>query len=214
MILNVAANHKKNHNFSLTNLTFCAILVGVNLGGNSRFLLSMPNSIAQIGALLKRSPVEIFALATVVALLGYVLIPLAFGFVAPVSAEDRAVALSVASMQNKTVPYGQLPKAKLTGPFSIKVVTASAYNSVPWQTDSTPFTTASGTTVRHGVLAANFLPIGTQVTIPDLYGDQIFVVEDRMNARYRNNIDIWMESVTDARKFGRRSVTINVYPSL
>lgn len=172
-------------------------------------------SIKRVMIALKRSPVEGAAIAVVLVLAGYILIPLMFGAVTrPGSAEDRAVALTVASMQNQTLPFGQLPKANLSGPFYTKVITATAYNSVPGQTDSTPFITASGTTVRHGVLAANFLPIGTQVTIPDLYGDQIFVVEDRMNARYRNNIDIWMESVTDARKFGRRSVKINIYPGL
>ena len=161
-----------------------------------------------------RSPVETAAIAVLLVLLGYVLVPAAIGSVLPSSTEDQAVALSVAAMQNQTVPFGQLPKSKLSGPYYTKVVTASAYNSVPEQTDSTPFITASGTTVRHGVLAANFLPIGTQVTIPDIYGDQIFVVEDRMNARYQNNVDIWMENVADARQFGRRSVKILVYTGL
>jgi 3D (Asp-Asp-Asp) domain-containing protein len=44
-----------------------------------------------------------------------------------------------------------------------------------------------------------------------MYGDKVFVVEDRMNARYQNNVDIWMESYAEAKKFGRRSVEIHVY---
>lgn len=171
----------------------------------------MTQALKRFSDIVKRSPVEAAAVALVLVILGYVLIPVMLGAVLESHAEDRAVALSVAAMQNQTAPFGQLPKAKLSGPYYTKVVTATAYTSTPEQTDSTPFITASGTTVRHGVLAANFLPIGTQVTIPDIYGDQIFVVEDRMNPRYPNNVDIWMEDLSEARQFGRRSVKILVY---
>jgi 3D (Asp-Asp-Asp) domain-containing protein len=168
--------------------------------------------IARVPALIRRSPVECLAIAVLIVVLSYVIVPLtATGAEVDEPAEDRSVALAVAAMQNETVPFGQLPKSGLRGPFYTKVVQVSAYNSLPEQTDSTPFITASGTHVRHGVVAANFLPIGTRVTIPDYYGDQIFVVEDRMNARYQNNMDIWMESVADARSFGRRNVRINIY---
>src|SRR3990167_1248447 len=42
-----------------------------------------------------------------------------------------------------------------------RYVTITAYSSTPEETDSTPFITASGTHVRDGVVAANFLPLGT-----------------------------------------------------
>ncbi len=171
----------------------------------------MFNVITRLPQLIRRSPVESLAIAALIVILSYIIVPLTAGAEGLESAVDRAVALEVAAMQNQTLPYGQFPRAKLAGEFYVKTVTASAYNSVLWQTDDTPFITASGTTVRHGVLAANFLPIGTLVTIPDIYGDQIFVVEDRMNPRYLNNIDIWMESISDAKQFGRRSVKIHVY---
>src|SRR3989344_3213041 len=64
------------------------------------------------------------------------------------------------------------------------ILAATAYSSTPDQTDDTPFITAKGTTVRDGIIAANFLPFGTRIKIPDIYGDKIFVVEDRMNRRY------------------------------
>ncbi|MFZ2681707.1 MAG: hypothetical protein WAZ14_01265 [Patescibacteria group bacterium] len=171
----------------------------------------MFQQIKALPALVRRSPLETFLIVALAAVLGYVLVLQSADIVTAEITEDHSVALSVAAMQNQTVPFGTLPQASLRGPFYTKVVTASAYNSVPEQTDDTPFTTASGTTVRHGVIAANFLPIGTLITIPDYYGDQIFVVEDRMNARYTNTIDIWMESVTDAKRFGRRAVKIHVY---
>jgi 3D (Asp-Asp-Asp) domain-containing protein len=167
--------------------------------------------IRRVPELIRRSPVESLLLAALLVGLSYIVVPLTAGAKAAEQAEDRAVALIVASMQNQTASYGQLPAAKLVGPYYTKYVTASAYNSVPWQTDDTPFITASGTTVRHGVLAANFLPIGTLVTMPDIYGEQIFVVEDRMNPRYTNNVDIWMEHISDAKQFGRKQVKIHVY---
>ena len=78
------------------------------------------------------------------------------------SAQDTAVALEVAAMHNETASTGVLPKASLTGsPDRVVTVSMTAYNSLPEQTDSTPFTTAMGSTTRHGVLAANFVPLGT-----------------------------------------------------
>jgi len=106
----------------------------------------------------------------------------------------------------------QLPTAEDVEPrrvfYSIPI---TAYSSEVGQTDSTPFITASGTTVRRGVVAANFLPIGTKIRIPELYGDEVFVVEDRMNARYNQRVDIWMEETADARNFGVNWTTIEVF---
>lgn len=89
-------------------------------------------------------------------------------------------------------------------------VRATGYSSTPDQTDDTPFTTASGTHVRDGVMAANFLPFGTKVRIPDVYGDKIFVIEDRMNKRYWLNIDIWFPERSHALTFGSKRVIIEV----
>jgi 3D (Asp-Asp-Asp) domain-containing protein len=92
--------------------------------------------------------------------------------------------------------------------------TMTAYNSDPAQTDSTPCITANGFDVcAHGeedTIAANFLKFGTKVRIPELYGDRIFVVRDRMNKRYSDRVDIWMKEKTDARKFGVKVAKIEV----
>lgn len=90
-------------------------------------------------------------------------------------------------------------------------ISVTAYNSLPEQTDSTPFNTADGTHVRDGIVAANFLPLGTRVKFPDLYGDKEFVVKDRMNARYRHRADIWMAEKPDAITFGHRYTTVEIY---
>ena len=86
----------------------------------------------------------------------------------------------------------------------------SAYNSVPGQTDDSPFITANNTRVRWGIVATNILPFNTVVRIPALYGDMEFVVTDRMNTRYgvdgekwNGYLDVWMEEVPKAWAFGR-----------
>lgn len=124
-----------------------------------------------------------------------------------------ALRLAISAMQNIDTPVGTLPTPDLRGAPVVRTITATAYNSVPGQTDDTPFITAAGTPTRHGIIAANFLPIGTKVKIPDVYGDQIFTVEDRMNPRYHERIDIWMEEVGDAKKFGVRNVRLEIYPN-
>ena len=83
--------------------------------------------------------------------------------------------------------------------FTVRV---TAYSSAEDETDDTPFITASGSTVEEGIIAANFLPFGTRVMIPKLFGDRVFVVKDRMHRRKENFVDIWMPSKEEAREFG------------
>ena len=83
-----------------------------------------------------------------------------------------------------------------------RTVWVTAYSSTPEETDDTPFVTASMTEVRDGIIAANFLPFGTRVIIPDLFGDKVFTVEDRMHRRKTNFVDIWMPTKQDALEFG------------
>lgn len=93
---------------------------------------------------------------------------------------------------------------------TIKVI-ITAYSSTPDQTDDTPFITASGKQVADGIVANNMLPIGTQIRIPELYGDKVFVVEDRMNRRKSNyHIDIWFPEKQLAVNFGVKTAEIEV----
>lgn len=90
----------------------------------------------------------------------------------------------------------------------------TAYNSLAGQTDSTPCITANGFNLcEHGIedsVAANFLRFGTKIRIPELFGDKVFVVRDRMNKRYTNRVDIWMKSYENARDFGLKYAKIEV----
>ncbi len=95
----------------------------------------------------------------------------------------------------------------------IKVV-ATGYSSTIGQTDSTPFITASGSTVEDGIIANNLLPFGTEVRIPELYGDKIFVVKDRMHSRKGYyHVDIWFPSYEEAKEFGAKTIYIEVLSS-
>ncbi len=90
----------------------------------------------------------------------------------------------------------------------------TAYNSEPGQTDNSPCITANGFDVcEHGqedTIAANFLKFGTKVKIPELFGDRIFVVRDRMNKKHPNRVDIWMLDKKAALKFGVKTAKIVV----
>ena len=89
-------------------------------------------------------------------------------------------------------------------------VDLTAYSSTEDQTDSTPFIAASGKHVYDGMVAANFLPFGTKIKIPSLYGDRIFTVDDRMNRRYQNRVDIWFADRASAINFGIKKATIEI----
>ncbi|MEK7590158.1 MAG: hypothetical protein AAB454_00430 [Patescibacteria group bacterium] len=92
-------------------------------------------------------------------------------------------------------------------------VVLTAYSSTLDQTDDSPFVTASNTRVRDGIVAANFLPFGTKIKIPDLFGDKIFVVEDRMHRRFNDRVDIWFSDRWSARQFGLQKAEIIVLES-
>ena len=100
-------------------------------------------------------------------------------------------------------------------PDNAMFVTLTAYNSEVAQTDGDPCTTANGFNVcKHGIedtVAANFLPMGTVITIPDLFGDKEFVVRDRTSTRFNDKrTDIWMKTRSDAMQFGIRHAHIVV----
>ena len=97
-------------------------------------------------------------------------------------------------------------------------VTASAYNSLSWQTgQGNPALTAWGDTLKPGMKAIAVsrdlidrgLDHNTTVKIEGFEG--VFLVKDKMHYRWKNKIDIYMdEDVEKAREWGRRDVKIYV----
>jgi 3D (Asp-Asp-Asp) domain-containing protein len=96
------------------------------------------------------------------------------------------------------------------------VVTATAYNSVPEQTDADPYLAAWGDSLAPGMkviaVSRDLIPVGldrhTPVRIkgfPDVY-----VVLDKMNKRWEKRIDIYMgHDLEAARAWGARQVEIS-----
>lgn len=119
--------------------------------------------------------------------------------------QDNSIAQSTVASQEsvKKQSVKSAAKARYT-------VSVSAYSSTPDQTDDSPFITANGTYVHDGIVATNFLPFGTAIKIPEMFGDKVFVVTDRMNRRYATNVDVWMADRMSALQFGRRTLTIEV----
>lgn len=96
-----------------------------------------------------------------------------------------------------------------------KLYTVTAYNSVPWQTDSTPCISADGSNIcklrelgDHSCAAA--LPFGTKVNIP---GFGVCTVRDRLAPRFSYRIDVYFggaDQITAAKQWGKRHVEVAV----
>ncbi len=96
------------------------------------------------------------------------------------------------------------------------VAELTAYTSRVGETDSDPFIAANGEYVYDGLLACSReYPFGTKVII----NDRTYTCGDRMAQKNDHAVnlslkkprfDIWMESLADARQWGRRSVTVTV----
>ncbi len=141
---------------------------------------------------------------------------LLLGFIYPTHAGVILADFEPDSLQNvQSTPSTALFSQILIKPFSSKFlkVTITAYSSTPEETDDTPFITASGKKVRDGIVATNFLPFGTKVQIPSLFGSKVFVVEDRMHPRMTNRLDVWMSSKADAKQFGLQRAEIVILSS-
>lgn len=125
---------------------------------------------------------------------------------------------SAAQVRARGVALAQGQAAQRTG--RSVIARATAYNSMPGQTDSTPFITATGTRTRPGVVALSrdllrSFPYGSRVMIEDLSGKsgnllsgRVFYVEDTMAAYKRASVDIWMSSYGQAIRFGARQVRV------
>lgn len=111
-----------------------------------------------------------------------------------------------------TASTAQAPAAQASLPVVEKTLNLkiTAYTSTEEETDDTPFITADGSYVHDGVVATNLLPFGTKIMIPSLFGDKVFTVNDRMNKKFQNNLDIWMADRTDAIIFGARTAKVVV----
>ncbi|OIO18538.1 MAG: hypothetical protein COY69_00505 [Candidatus Magasanikbacteria bacterium CG_4_10_14_0_8_um_filter_32_14] len=141
--------------------------------------------------------------------------PSYFSAISNIFAKDSQESLVVVEDVNNFPNIGEAE------PRRVVLAVMTAYSSEAAQTDSTPCIPAdfSYNLCKHyeqdgeqNSIASNFLPMGTKVRFPDLYGDKVFVVRDRMNARYGNGRgDIWMPTKAEAKTFGVKRVKMEIF---
>jgi len=139
----------------------------------------------------------------------------------------RDVPRKVRSSFVTTEPYG--PHRAVYPTYRVR---ATGYNSHASQTDSTPFITATGARTQPGIIAVSRdlldeeIPYGSLVRLKDLgnfhngrgHGkhqdfldaQDIFIVEDTLHWRKRNQIDVWFPALSQAREWGVRQVELEV----
>lgn len=86
----------------------------------------------------------------------------------------------------------------------------TAYTASIEECGKTDGITASGEKVQehHTLAAGPSIPFGTKIYIPEFM--KTFVVEDRGGAITDNHLDIYMERLEDAKKFGRKDIYVFV----
>ena len=94
-------------------------------------------------------------------------------------------------------------------------VMVTAYNSVAWQTEGDPVLAAWGDSLYPGLqsvaVSRDLIPLGMEHNTPVLIEglSDTFWVKDKMNARFKKHIDIYMgNDVRRAREWGRRRLKI------
>jgi 3D (Asp-Asp-Asp) domain-containing protein len=115
-------------------------------------------------------------------------------------------------------------------PFPSLTVRSTAYNSIPNQTDLSPFHTSTGARTRYGIIALSRdllkrIPYGSKVRLQDNgswkngrgYGkynamlkDTVFVVEDTMHPRKSGTVDVWLPARDRAMQWGVRSLKMQI----
>jgi 3D (Asp-Asp-Asp) domain-containing protein len=109
-------------------------------------------------------------------------------------------------------------------------VRSTAYNSIPNQTDSSPWKTSTGARTRYGIIALSRdllkrIPYGSRVRLQDNgswksgrgYGkynrmlkDTVFVVEDTMHPRKSGMVDVWLPARDHALQWGVRRLRMQI----
>lgn len=138
--------------------------------------------------------------------------------------------VTVSSATEETVVRGGVVHGPIANPlFEFR---ATAYNSLEDQTYGDPHITATGTRTRFGIVAVSRdllgaeLPYGSLIRLRDmgsfsngsgagkfqavLDGQAIFVVEDTMHARKRQQLDVWFEEYSTAVDWGVRRLQVEL----
>jgi 3D (Asp-Asp-Asp) domain-containing protein len=114
--------------------------------------------------------------------------------------------------------------------FPSLTVRSTAYNSIPNQTDSSPFHTSTGARTRYGIIALSRdllkrIPYGSRVQLEDngswasgrgrgkynaMLKNTVFVVEDTMHPRKSGTVDVWLPARDRAMQWGVRRLNMQI----
>jgi 3D (Asp-Asp-Asp) domain-containing protein len=147
----------------------------------------------------------------------------------PVVALALTVAVEVLAEPRVVASLERIVEGPVANPvFSVR---GTAYNSMVSQTNDQPFITATGQRTGWGIVAVSRdllggdLPYGTLVRLrdlgnyhngrgsgvyQDLLDETVFVVEDTMHPRKRNQIDLWFADYASALAWGVRQIEVEV----
>lgn len=129
-------------------------------------------------------------------------------------ADEIVDAVAMESVDIEQPVLNSLPQSSDLKVVKTDFVTVTAYTSEIGQTDGNPCRTANGYDLcKYNIedtVAANFLPFGTKIKLPDVFGDKVFVVRDRMNSRYNEYVDVWFKDKQEAKRFGIKVLKIEI----
>jgi len=122
-----------------------------------------------------------------------------FSFQAPACAPADITEVAIVAEEIQAEP-------EIEGEWVLMEVTA--YTASIEECGKTDGITASGEKAQeyHTLAAGPSIPFGTKIYIPEFM--KTFVVEDRGGAITDNHLDIYMERLEDAKKFGRKDIYV------
>ena len=90
--------------------------------------------------------------------------------------------------------------------------TVTAYSSSVDECGIDPFTMASGDRVFDGAIAHQYLQFGTKVRFPEIFGEKIFVVKDRLGHQFTSyyHVDMWVQSKAEAKNWGAKVIKMEI----
>ena len=125
-----------------------------------------------------------------------------------IETEDQKVETQLTEGQDKN--KGQDDKNKVEKTVSTRAVGGASRGMFTATAYCLKGRTAMGHGVRRGIIAADprVLPLGSRISITGGYAGT-YLVSDTGHRVKGKKLDIWMPSCSEARRFGRRNVSVN-----
>ena len=95
---------------------------------------------------------------------------------------------------------------------SLGVYTITAYNTLSYQTDNEPCISASGMNIceTEGLICA--CPREFEFGTNFLIDGKVYNCQDRLHSKYDNRIDLLMDTIEEAKEFGKQELEVYIKP--